>query len=775
MGRRTRDSMNWRTRPAMALAAVLACAGAAAAGVSVIVGPTPIVAGNARAAGDITVVNEHLAFALAVQSAVPYGVPRAALIDLAPVSGGTIGRDRVVFADFVPNHWSAWPNDHQQIEILERGPARVVIRTTRDWGKVAVITRYSLAADADHLDLQVTMRNDGDVALPGLLSGLTLWPSSGYLFSVPGMNGVAEGKADGALADRVVAYDEDWAIALHAPYFDHVGDDSMDLYRLHTLEPGASHSFEGWLQVRPSGDLAPIVRAEIERRGLPSGRVHGVVAARGGERRGGHPIDHPVVVVERGGKPYAWVMGGVDGYDLTLPRGDYVLYATAKNHSLSRRVRVTVAAHSSQVRNFRSLAGPGRVRFHITETRTGLPLDARLVMAEGPRSPVEFLGRGTFFTELDRKGQLDLPIAPGRYVFTVSSGGGFLGPTRPVGVDVLSGGTQDVDVTLTREFDPTRRGWYGADLHHHADQAEAVTPPADLARSQLAAGLDLLFVSDHDSTVNHRALQMIADRRGLPFIAGVELSPSWGHFNAYPLLSGQELRVDTGVAGVEEIFREARRQGAMIVQVNHPFIPYGYLTSVAAGVAPGGFNPGFDLLEINQAAPADDGKVLQTLRGYWDRGIRRYLSAGTDVHDVWKGESGRVRAVAHVDGPVSAEGFAAALKAGHAYVTRGPLIYPSAMFGDELRVETGKPFTLSFDLESVNGLRRVDLVGGGGVWNRRLLRGAPHEARVGFSLSGRPSAWYALVVEDVRGLTAYTDPIWIDVAPQQSGLAVPGL
>ena len=192
-------------------------------------------------------------------------------------------------------------------------------------------------------------------------------------------------------------------------------------------------------------------------------------------------------------------------------------------------------------------------------------------------------------------------------------------------------------------FDPPARGWYAADLHHHADQAEAVTPPADLARSQLAAGLNLLFVSDHDSTANHAALSQIAKERGVAFIPGIELSPSWGHFNAYPLNPGAKLAIDTSTASVDEVFREARREGAAVVQVNHPFIPFGYFTSVAAGVAPGGFNPGFDLVEINSSAPNDDAKVLARLREFWNARQRYYLSAGSDTHDVWNDESGRIR------------------------------------------------------------------------------------------------------------------------------------
>src|SRR6202035_1558717 len=198
---------------------------------------------------------------------------------------------------------------------------------------------------------------------------------------------------------------------------------------------------------------------------------------------------------------------------------------------------------------------------------------------------------------------------------------------------------------------------------------------------QLAAGLDLLCVSDHDSTANHGILQAIADRRGVAFIPSIELSPSWGHFNAYPLVLGQKLAIDTGTATIDEIIKEGRRQGATVVQVNHPFIPYGYFTSVSAGVAPGGFSPRFDLIEINAGVPADDVKVLRTLWNFWNAGHRYYLGAGTDTHDVWHEESGAVRTFAHIEGAVTAKAFAQALREGHGYVTFGPLVFPSVMFG----------------------------------------------------------------------------------------------
>jgi len=751
---------------ALLLLILPACAGAA---VRVIVGPTPIQNGEAKSAGDITVVNEKLAFALAVGSPVPYGVPRGAIVDAAPVVNGVIGRDCVVFADFIPNNWSAWPNTFQHIDILERGPGRVVIRTVRDWGKVWITTLYTLESNADSVEIRTTMRNGG-AALTGLLSGLTLWPKGGYLFAVPGLAGVAQGETDGALAARVVAYDENWTVALHAPYADHINHGSKDLYRLHALAHGESREFDAWLQVGSRGDLKPIIAAEIARNHRASGIVRGKVT--GGD---GKAIDEPVVVIEKQGKPYAWVLGRHGEYELRLPAGDYALYATAKNYSQSARSVEQVKTGAAAVVNFSDVQIPGGVQLTVVDVGTGNPLDARVDIAEGQKPLVEYLGRKTFFTELDRKGWLEVKIAPGNYLFTVSAGGGFLAKRQPLTLTVAPGEVRSASIAVTPMFDPPARQWYSADLHHHADQAEAVTPPADLARSQLAAGLDLLFVSDHDSTVNHGALQAIADRRRMAFIAGIELSASWGHFNAYPLLPGQNLRIDTGTATIDQIIEEGRRLGATIVQVNHPFIPYGYFTSVIAGVAPGGFNPTFDLIEINAAEPADDMKVLQTLWNFWNAGHHYYLGAGTDTHDVWQDESGAVRTFAHIDGAVTPQAFAQALKAGHAYVTFGPLVFPSVMFGDELKVKPGEPFVLGFDLKSVEGIKKAELISGGAVLKSETFLNAPQEVHVDFPLTTRRAAWYALTVDDSQGRKAYTDPIWVDAVERPAALgATPG-
>ena len=142
------------------LAWALPCLAATAA-VRIVVGPTPIINGDARGAHDLTVINERLAFAFAVDTPPPYGVPRGAVIDVAPVHDGKVGRDRAVFADFIPNDWSGWPNRHHRLEVIERGPSRVVVRTVRDWGDATLTTVYTLESGSDHVALRATLHNGG--------------------------------------------------------------------------------------------------------------------------------------------------------------------------------------------------------------------------------------------------------------------------------------------------------------------------------------------------------------------------------------------------------------------------------------------------------------------------------------------------------------------------------------------------------------------------------------------------------------------------------------
>jgi hypothetical protein len=735
--------------------AIALCPSPSSATVRVIVGPTPIPGGQASAAGDLTLVNEKLAASIAVNTAPPWAIPKGALIDAAPVVNGSIQRDRVAFADFLPNGWSAWPSAHQRVEILTETPAMAVVRATRDWNAVQIVTTYSLRAGDDFIRIVVTMSNRGTTPVTDALSGLVLWAQGGYFFGVPGLPHQMSGSAAGAMADRIVAYDKDWLIALHEPVFDGFSYAQKDLYLRHTLAPGEDRTFEGWLQILGQGDMGPVVKSEIRRRQLRSGTVAGAIQAAGGSLSG-----TPVVVAEKDGVPYAWTLGRHGHYRLELPVGRYTLYATSEGYSETARVAVSLRANRSVRQDFAGLMPPGRVLVSVSDERTHAPLDARLDIKQGQKPVVEYLGKHAFFTNLQPKGSTQIDLGPGPYVLSIGSGAGFSSKALDVPITVISGKTQPLPVEVDRLFNPEKDGWYSADLHHHSDQEDGVTPPVELARSELAAGLDVLFVSDHDSTVNHKVLQDIADAHGVPFIASIELSPSWGHFNAYPIKLGAPMTLEMNKATVQEVFAEAHRMGAALIEVNHPYNPgEGYLASLDRGVASGGFDPDFDFLEINGAEPDKDERTLAAAWKFWNDGKRYYLAAGSDTHDVWNDRSGDARVYVHVDGPLTAASFLDGLKRGHAFVSHGPLVFSDPIFGTTATLQGGS-VGLTFRLESVAGLKRATVISQGRPVKVVDYSAGETSSRIDFSAIA--AGFYAITVEDAVGNTAYSDPIWVE-------------
>ncbi|WP_220495627.1 CehA/McbA family metallohydrolase [Oceanospirillum sediminis] len=249
-------------------------------------------------------------------------------------------------------------------------------------------------------------------------------------------------------------------------------------------------------------------------------------------------------------------------------------------------------------------------------------MDAKIQIEKGNKPLIEFFGSKTFFTELDAKGQARFALAPGDYQFKVSAGANFLSAPALVDASISPNSTTELNSPVNIRTYPTEKGWYAGDLHHHADVLEGSTPPEYLVRSQLAAGLNVTFVSDHDSTKNHKAINELSEKRGVPFIPSMEISPSWGHFNPFPLKLGAQLSVDPGVDDIHQILDDARRMGAVAVASNHPYIPYGYLSSLEQNTAPGGFNPGIDLIEIN--SEVDYKKAIEKAREFWNPGLPYY-------------------------------------------------------------------------------------------------------------------------------------------------------
>ncbi len=723
------------------------------AGVSVVIGPTTILRGDATGARDITINNGLFVVAFAVDTAPPWGVARGGIVDIAIVKDGKPGYDIASLADFMPNKWSSWPTTYQRISIEKQSADEVIVLTARDWGKVKLETTFHIRDGDSKIHIVTRMTNIGNESLDGLVSGYVVWPDGGYLFGVPGLHGVEQSNEDEALADWTAAYDEDWVLGLHAPFAEFVAYDGRDRYLRHDLPAGGSRSFEAWLQIENKGTLAPLVQTEIDLRRLKSGRVAGHVVSSAGKS-----VEQPVVVVLKDGKPFTWTVGNDGDYEITLPTGQYDLYATARGYAQSSSKTITVTDGSETTIDFDNALPPGVVHFAVLNKKTQQALDARITIRGGYTALIRYLGTNTFFTQLDKVGEVTTSIAPGDYVFEISAGGGFTSRPQTIELSVGSGQEHDVTAEIEVSATPSEQGWYSADLHHHSDVLDGFTEAEYVLRSELAAGVDIAFLSDHDSVINNEQMRILAGERGMQFIPATELSPSWAHFNAYPLDDGKTVDIDTGQASVQEIFAAARDMGADIVAVNHPYSEYGYFESLEKELVPGGYDAGFDLVEITSG---DNSKTISRVWRMWNEDKKAYLAAGSDVHDVWIEESGAARSYVWIDGELSIDKFVAALKSGHGYATQGPLVIPDILFGSEIRNPPGDTLALGYSVMAVSGLRTVQLIEGGEEFASRAFDGETDFVRVSFSVKPDSKTWYSLVIEDEHGKFAYTNPIWV--------------
>lgn len=735
---------------------ILLLCSASWAKVQLIEGPTPIPAGECIGEKDLTLQNDNLAVTIGVTTPGPWGVPSGGIIDGAVVRNGQYEMDHIALMDFIPNNWSSWPNTYQKVEIVKNSPEEAVIRVTRDWEKCTIQTVYTLKDGDNKVQINTTMVNDDSKTYDGLLSGYVLWPEGGFAFQTPGTDNMKKGSInDKALADWVVHYDSNWAIGLHAPYVDFINYNAKDMYLSQNLKVNAKREFQGWLEIDPSGDIAGLLKFEAKRKGLPVATLSGKVTTKDGKL-----MNDPVVIIEKNGKPYTWTIGTDGAYKIILPEGKYTAYAAGKSYASSSKKKVRVEAGKDITCNFSDMMYPGEVHFDVVEKGSNMPLDARITIEKGESPLVKFLGQQTFFTELEEAGKIKLPFGPGEYVFKVVHGENFLAPAVMVEAAVKSGKKTVKKVELKKLTHPAAKNWYSADMHHHSNLVDGVTPPEYLVRSQLAAGLNFTLVSDHDLVGRHYEIMNLSKTRGFEFIPSIELSPDWSHFGASPINLGQKLTVNPGTATIDELFADARRMGATAITANHPYIPYGLFYAMDNGKVPGGYNPTYNLVELNSASLYE--KTIARMFDMWAKGNTYYLSAGTDTHDVWKDVSGAIRMFAFIDGKQTPENYVDQLVAGHAYASTGPLLFPEVMFGETLKVNKGEKIIVNFIAQAVNGLQEAQLVSDNKVVDTVKLEGKPVTKDITMSFTvGDADTYYAIVVVDANDKKAWSNPVWV--------------
>ncbi len=160
------------------------------------------------------------------------------------------------------------------------------------------------------------------------------------------------------------------------------------------------------------------------------------------------------------------------------------------------------------------------------------------------------------------------------------------------------------------------------DLHSHSTASDGVLSPAALVRLAAENGVDVLALTDHDSTDGHAEAAAAADEVGIHFVPGIEISVSWRK----RLIHVVGLGVDGNFTELQEglvhlrIKRQQRAEaiGARFEKIGMPDV-YAGACALAGGVV-GRLHFAMYLVEQGEARD-----IQQAFKKYLLKGKRCYV------------------------------------------------------------------------------------------------------------------------------------------------------
>ena len=565
-------------------------------------------------------------------------------------------------------------------------------------------------------------------------------------------------------------------------------------------------------------DCATISGQVLDAEGNPVAGAY-VIAEKNGsyaKTKKSHGVEADEVVTNM--QPFLWDITDEDGnYSFTLPKSDfddgtadggdydYVFKIEAAGYTSVTSEEISLAADTQK--DFTLEAGAKIVLKAIDENGFQVPFKVHI---KGVTSEMKTLGGTTYFSDaLDDEDPytVSFTMTKGENItFTASYGVDYESVADSYTTDVTDEGVE-YTFNIPTKIDPQNEGWYCADNHQHSDYGDGGTTIENLFRAQIAAKLDFTVVADHDTRIHNAEMAAFSEKLGIPFLSNSEISPGWGHWGVLGVNydSGEAL-LDSGTATPQDIIAAGHENGAVVI-VHHPYSDYGFLNNQAS--VNGGFEEGwddFDLLEIqstvnevdmaelassltdeawetidlnNLSATLDsvgvtqmDAKAFATAMAFWNEGILKYFSAGSDQHDAASATlyPGIIRMYANLGDDYSVENYLKTLLAGDAYVTMGPVMIPdeNTEFGSIQVVREGDEITFSMDVQAVNGLSSVTLWSMGKEVETIDMEGTADRETVVFTVkpdSSVDNLWYSFTAVDSKNNHALSNPVWVNVSP----------
>ena len=224
--------------------------------------------------------------------------------------------------------------------------------------------------------------------------------------------------------------------------------------------------------------------------------------------------------------------------------------------------------------------------------------------------------------------------------------------------------------------------WFPADFHTHSVHSDGALTLDELSALAASRGLEILAITDHNTTSHHAHLESSSKFAGINLLAGQEVTTDSGHANSF----GKHEWVDFRSA-TSEWLRETKERGGLL-SINHPLsAPCHWRRDTPEGI------PLTELWHSSWDRKSDD--PIQ----WWESNGRAIPIGGSDFHrldsDGLPGEPTTWVQIDTEDNEVTQGQVLDALEKGRVAISANPtapVVYP---FEDQIFVDGGAGCTLT--------------------------------------------------------------------------------
>lgn len=521
---------------------------------------------------------------------------------------------------------------------------------------MSIVNEYVLYPDADYLIMRTTLINQTSQNRYELLADLPLWGDEALVFTPRA--GYATGDVDllaglrWAGSINNIGKPVSYAIATTDPeqkfYAPYIEDEILPLVAGVLPLPGDGRVTYEVMMIVGEGDTSKFPEVIHEFDGNAEiGYLAGHVTVADGD------LDKVVILVtddrpEDENYVAALLPDANGDFFLEVEKGDYTAWATgpARDDGPAQNAYVSVG----ETENLElTLGAPAYLNYTVTDSLAN-PVPCKLTLQSGHNANPDS-GAAHLVWSLDGTGSEK--IYPGDYTITASRGYEY--EIAVQNITLTAGATTDFIAEINRVVDTT--GYMCGEFHIHSrNSIDSQVQPEMRIRNLVTEGLEMPVITDHDHCSNYLP---VAEELGVadlvhPLI-GTEISPVWGHSNAWNLTQpdakpdyygiGLAEYNDEGIA-VErwqypDIWPIARNDyGARIIQVNHPrsdtsgyFNWVGYDPAIGVdSVRPDVWSPDFNLIEVyNGGSDSDEGTLVDWF-SFLDQGYTYTMSGNSDSH-----------------------------------------------------------------------------------------------------------------------------------------------